>query len=137
MNDDHVPSSPHFFRPVGRTFAAWLVVLLTGAAFLPAPLQKAADPEHAPNPAKAAWFLLWIQELVSHGNAWIAAVLALAVLTAVLPVLRRAPIANAAWFRRGERLLAVASGAIVLAVVVLTVIAMFFRSEQWRLAWPS
>lgn len=118
-------------------FVAWLAVLLVAAAFLPAPLQRAADPEHAPNPAKAAWFLLWIQELVSHGNAWIASVLALAVLTAALPWLRRAPFAEAAWFRRGERLLALASGAIVVAIVVLTVIAMFYRGTQWRFAWPS
>ena len=43
-------------------------VLLLLAALVPAPLETPADPAHAPNPAKSAWFLLWIQELVSYST---------------------------------------------------------------------
>ena len=57
----YVKSSPHFFRPVGRSMLLGVAVLLLLAALVPAPLETPADPAHAPNPAKSAWFLLWIQ----------------------------------------------------------------------------
>lgn len=116
---------------------AWIAVLLVAAWLVPAPLDRAADPAHAPNPARAAWFLVWVQELVSHGTAWVYAVLALAVAFTLLPWLRRSRFEHAQWFRRGERALAVASAGLVLAVIVLTLIGLFFRGEQWRFVLPS
>lgn len=137
MKPDHVPSSPHFFRPVLRSLVALVVLLTVGAAFLPAPLGVRADPAHAPNPAKSAWFLLWIQELVSHGTVWMYAVLALAVAFTVLPWLRPRPTTRAAWFAPGERLFGVLTVFLLLAVLALTIVAYFFRGEQWRLSWPG
>ncbi len=137
MKPDHVPSSPHFFRPVVRSLVALVVLLAVAAAFLPAPLGVRADPAHAPNPAKSAWFLLWIQELVSHGTVWMYAVLALAVAFTVLPWLRPRPATRAAWFAPGERLFGVLTVGLLLAVLALTIVAYFFRGEQWRLSWPG
>ncbi len=74
----YVKSSPHFFRPVGRSMLLGLAVLLLLAALVPAPLETPADPAHAPNPAKSAWFLLWIQELVSYSTLAIYVAVALA-----------------------------------------------------------
>jgi hypothetical protein len=137
VKPDHVPSSPHFFRPVVRSLVALVVLLAVAAAFLPAPLGVRADPAHAPNPAKSAWFLLWIQELVSHGTVWMYAVLALAVAFTVLPWLRPRPATRAAWFAPGERLFGVLTVGLLLAVLALTIVAYFFRGEQWRLSWPG
>lgn len=137
MKPDHVPSWPHFLRPVARAFVALVVALAIAAAFLPAPLQTGADPAHAPNPAKAAWFLLWIQELVSHGTAWIWAVLVLAALFTALPWLRRSRAAHAEWFAPGERLLGLVVLALALAVLALTVVAYLFRGGAWRFVLPA
>ncbi len=137
MIPGHVPSSPHLFRPVLRAAAAWLVALLIAAALVPAPLERAADPAHAPNPAKAAWFLLGVQELVSHGTAWIWALVALAAGFVALPWLRRTPAEHAAWFRRGERLFAAAIAGLALALLALTLIGLCFRGAQWRFVLPS
>lgn len=136
MKDDHVPSSPYFFRPVVRAMAAGVVVLLVLAALLPAPLQRAADPAHPPNPAKSAWFLLWIQELVSHGTAWMYLVLALAVVFFALPWLRRGRLERAAWLQPGERIVGAVVIALALAVAALTVVAFFLRGEHWRFVAP-
>jgi ABC-type uncharacterized transport system permease subunit len=76
----YVKSSPHFFRPVTRVMLLGIAVLLVVAALVPAPLETPADPAHAPNPAKSAWFLLWIQELVSYSTLAIYVALALAAL---------------------------------------------------------
>lgn len=130
---DHVPSSPHFLRPVARTFVVAIAALLVAAAFIKAPLETAADPTRPPNPAKSAWFLLWIQELVSHGTGLMYGVLALAILLFALPWLRREPAERAAWFQRGERLVGVVVIAVTLAIAVLTFVALFMRGENWQL----
>lgn len=130
---DQVPSSPHFFSLIRRGLLVIAVFLLAAAWLVPAPLETAADPLRPPNPAKSAWFLLWIQELVSHGTAWLYAVLLLAALFVALPWLRREPAARAAWFQPGERLVAWAVVAVVVLVVALTFTAMFLRGENWSL----
>ncbi|MBM4130742.1 hypothetical protein FJ250_06905, partial [bacterium] len=62
--NDKIPSSPRFFRLIRRGLLVIAVFLLAAAWLVPAPLETVADPMRAPNPAKSAWFLLWIQELV-------------------------------------------------------------------------
>ena len=136
MNDDHVPSDPHFFRIVIRSAVAWLAVLGAAAWWLRAPLQRAADPAHAPNPAKAAWFLLWIQELVAHGTPWLYAALTLVVAFVALPWLRRTPAEHARWFAPGERVVGAFTLALALAVLVLTLVALLLRGPGWQGAAP-
>jgi len=134
--NDQVPSSPHFFRLIVRGLIVIAVFLLLAAWLVPAPLETAADPTRPPNPAKSAWFLLWIQELVSHGTGWMYAVLALAGLLVALPWLRRARGERAAWFQPGERVVGAVVVAVFALVVVLTVVALFMRGENWRWRGP-
>ncbi|MBP1728737.1 MAG: hypothetical protein H6Q56_1110 [Deltaproteobacteria bacterium] len=85
MKSGFVKSSPHFFRLIRRAFWLLLASLLLLAAFMPAPLQIAADPAVTPNPVKSAWFLLWIQELVSWSRFMIWPVLLLCGVSFLLP----------------------------------------------------
>jgi quinol-cytochrome oxidoreductase complex cytochrome b subunit len=80
---------PHL---VSREFAAAGVVLagvILWAMWLPAPLDSLANPAISPNPAKAAWYFLGLQELLLHMNALAAMSLAGIVLIGivVLPLL--------------------------------------------------
>jgi quinol-cytochrome oxidoreductase complex cytochrome b subunit len=45
---------------------ATLVVVMLLALVVPAPLEEAANPEVTPNPAKAPWYFLGLQELVGY-----------------------------------------------------------------------
>jgi len=60
---------PHLIQ---REFAAATVVI-TGvtiwAMLVPAPLEALANPTQSPNPAKAAWYFLGLQELLLHMHA--------------------------------------------------------------------
>ncbi len=136
MNKDYVPSAPHLLRLVTRSLIASVALLVALAAFVPAPLKSAADPANPPNPAKSAWFLLWIQELVSHGTGWMYLVLALAAAFVALPWLRRGRAEHAAWFPNGERIVAVVALALAIGILALTVVGLYFRGEQWRLVAP-
>jgi len=133
---DQVPSSPSLFRLIKRALLVAVPLVLLAAVFIPAPLETLADPAHPPNPAKSAWFLLWIQEVVSHGTLWIYPILVLALVFVFLPWLRPRDAARAAWFQPGERLPGTAVLAVFLAIIILTLVAQFLRGPNWQLhAW--
>jgi hypothetical protein len=61
-----VPSNPHLIsKEVGVAFALIAVILLF-SALVDAPLEAQANPGESPNPAKAAWYFLGLQELLLH-----------------------------------------------------------------------
>lgn len=135
-NRGYVKSSPHFFRLIGRAAAALSATLLIAAALIPAPLQEQAEIARVPNPVKSAWFLLWIQEVVSYSKYLIYAVLLLGVAFFLLPWLPGRPTRHAGWLQR-ERLEVIAlSLTTVLLMLILTAIGMFFRGENWALTLP-
>ncbi len=101
------------------------------AAFVPAPLQEPADIGKVPNPAKSAWFLLWIQELVGYSRHLIYAVALLAVFFLLLPYTRWGGRDDAA--ERSRRAVAAISIAVFTSIVVLTVVAYLFRGRNWAL----
>ncbi len=131
-----IPSSPRFFRIVERSMLAGLLVLLVLAALVPAPLEAPADPAHPPNPAKSAWFLLWIQELVSYDTLLVYLVAALAAGLVALPWLPLQSPERAAWFGREHRAAAVVALLVGLAVLALTIVGLWFRGPNWRLVSP-
>jgi phosphoglycerol transferase MdoB-like AlkP superfamily enzyme len=134
MKNGFVKSSPHFFRLIIRSMYALAAALLLLAALLPAPLQEQANPAVTPNPAKSAWFLLWIQELVSWSRYMVYPVMLLGVLFLLLPWLPAGTrIHQARWFPREQRAVSTVTVILAAAVVLLTVVAMFFRGVNWSL----
>ncbi|MFZ2947988.1 MAG: selenite/tellurite reduction operon b-type cytochrome membrane protein ExtQ [Desulfuromonadaceae bacterium] len=134
MKNGFVKSSPHFFRIISRSMYALAAVLLLLAALIPAPLQEQANPAITPNPAKSAWFLLWIQELVSWSRLMIYPVMLLGVLFLLLPWLPvGARVHHGGWFPRELRAVSTVTLILAAAVVLLTVVAMFFRGGNWSL----
>jgi len=129
---DYLKSSPYFFRIIKIAFVVLAIVLLVLAVFIPAPLQGPADISRVPNPSKSAWFLMWTQELVSYSNLMVYLILALGLFFLVLPWLPCSrPAERARWFPRDQRLVNVLTVLSFVGIVLLTVIAMFFRGENW------
>jgi hypothetical protein len=50
------------------------VVMIAWAMALPAPLEEAANPTSSPNPAKAPWYFLGLQEMLVYFDPWLAGV---------------------------------------------------------------
>lgn len=131
-----VPASPHFFRPVKRALLAGLATLCVLTLLFPAPLDIAANPSIPPNPAKSAWFLLWVQELVSYGTTAIWIALVLAILLFALPWLPIERVEHASWFHRQHRVLAALVVLSLVAIVCLTIVGLFFRGANWCFVTP-
>ena len=137
MTRGYVRSSPFFFRRIGIAMTLLLLVLLVLAAFLPAPLQEPGNMARVPNPVKSAWFLLWIQELVSYSSYLVYAVLTLAIACILLPWLAGGESSQqAVWLQRGLLPVSVVTLLVVTVVCALTVISLFFRGENWAFVLP-
>ena len=54
---------------------AYAFVLVVWAIFLKAPLEQPANPTVSPNPSKAPWYFLGLQEMLVYFDPWIAGVL--------------------------------------------------------------
>jgi|CXWL01.1.fsa_nt_gi quinol-cytochrome oxidoreductase complex cytochrome b subunit len=136
--DNTVYSWPNLF--VAELFClalTVLVVLLVSLAFN-APLEAPADSTHPPNPSKAPWYFLGLQEMVSYSAFWggvgIPTLMVLGLL--LLPYLDRSPQGVGVWFSR-QRLLANSLFILfVLTNLIFIVIGTFFRGPNWDLVVP-
>ena len=64
--EEEVPSWPHLLFRLLVLFQVVLAVVVLLGIFLNAPLEELANLTHPPNPAKAPWYFLGLQELVSY-----------------------------------------------------------------------
>jgi len=127
----YLKSSPHFFLLIKRSFLLCTGLLLLFAALIPAPLQEPATLAIVPNPVKSAWFLLWIQELVSYRVWLIYLVMLGGMLFVAMPwLIGRAP-ERAVWFGPRHRTIALAVLVLFVGMLLLTLIGLFFRGENW------
>ncbi len=113
-----------------------IALILLWASWVDAPLEEAANPDHSPNPAKAAWYFMGLQELLLHFHPVFGAIvvpgLALAAL-AVLPYLRFDTDAEGVWFRShtGRRT------AVVGALTGLMVTPLLILLDEYALDLPA
>jgi uncharacterized membrane protein len=134
---DFLPSSPFFFRIIKRAMVLLVGILFFLGMVIPAPLEEPANIADVPNPVKAAWFFLWIQELASYSKYLVYAVILAGVYFLLLPYHPGVPEAKKAeWLPRDQRVVNIVTIAGFLFITVLTVIAMFFRGKNWAFVYP-
>jgi len=113
------------------------VILLVSLAFN-APLEEPVNVMHPPNPAKAPWYFLGLQEMVSYSAFWggIGIPGLMLGLLLIVPYIDGGTKGVGRWFAK-ERLLA---NTIFLTLVILNiifiVIGTFFRGPNWTLVSP-
>jgi quinol-cytochrome oxidoreductase complex cytochrome b subunit len=103
--ENTLPSWPHLMTAEAAVFMATFAATLALSLFFDAPLKEMANPLIPENPAKAPWYFLGLQEIVSF-SAFAGGVLlpALAILgLALIPYLDREPEGVGLWFGARER----------------------------------
>jgi cytochrome b-561 len=120
------------------------------AVFVRSPLEEPANALVTPNPAKAPWYFLWLQEIVTDttvrlgavtiNGAFLGGVLlpaALVLLMTFWPWLDKSPAAAAGvWLPASRRRQNLVFLAIALAVIVLTLVGALCRGPYWTFYWP-
>ena len=108
------------------------------AIYFHAPLEEPANPLHPPNPAKAPWYFLGLQEMVSYSAFWggigIPGLLVLFALVA--PFLERRRGGEGVWMDHSRAAANWTFLIIMGALGFLTLVGSVFRGENWALMVP-
>ena len=137
-------------RRTGIVVLGTMAVVSIASVFYHSPLEEAANALATPNPAKAPWYFLWLQEIVTDttiklgpitiNGALIGGVIVpglLVVALAAWPWLDKSPAsATGVWFHRSRRLQNLVFLFIVFVILALTFIGTFCRGPYWQLYWP-
>lgn len=126
---------PHLL--VRHAVAALVVLIVTMVVSLlfDAPLREIANPNVTPNPEKAPWYFVGLQELLSHLHPVVAGVLvpaAIVIGLVALPYIDR----NSARRPRLRKVAVWTFTLFLVAWVVLTLIGFAFRGPDWAWVWP-
>jgi quinol-cytochrome oxidoreductase complex cytochrome b subunit len=150
-NEQHeVNSSPHLTVRLLSVMLLTTVVVLILSLLVPAPLEEPANPAVTPNPAKAPWYFLWLQEIVTDttihiGNFTINGALMGGILLpgllllglALWPYFDKSPdIATGIWFHKARKWQNIVFLVLVLLIVIFTIIGTFLRGPYWQFYWP-
>jgi cytochrome b-561 len=136
--DDEVFAWPHLLYRELLVALGVIVVLHVVSLVFMAPLEEMADPTRTPNPAKAPWYFLGLQELV-HYSALVGGVIVPTVLVLMLlavPYVDRNPAGAGRWFAPERRSANAIFTVTVVVFVVLTIIGTLFRGPNWAWVWP-
>src|SRR5438067_12625149 len=131
-----IVSFPEFIFKEFIAAVAMTVFLLLVSIWLQAPLLGQANPGMTPNPSKAPWYFLGLQELLSRFPPLMAGVAFptfVIVLMILVPFLDRNPSR-----RPSERKVAIILFALYMVIVVaLVLIGVFFRGHEfiWNWGW--
>jgi hypothetical protein len=116
-----------------------LLVLSAGmvifSTFVNAPLRELADPNLTPNPSKAPWYFLGLQELLRYFHPMVAGIVIptfILIGLAAIPFVDRNPST-----KPGDRKLAITLFTMLFMFgATLTIIGSFFRGTGYNWVWP-
>ena len=129
----------------------WTFAAVTALALLvPAPLEAPANALAAPDPAKAPWYFLWLQELVTDlalrigpvvvNGAAVGGLLVPGVLLVVATLWpwidRSGPELAGRWLPPRRRVQCAVFVATVLCIILLTAAGFWLRGPSWAFSWP-
>jgi len=125
---------PHLLIREAIVFMVLVISLVTAALFWDAPLEQLANPLLTPNPAKAPWYFLGLQELLHYFPPLVAGIIIPTLVVIALIVIpyfniniQGAPL----WSGKPRRTL----GIFLTLVIALTVLLAFFRA--WTVLVPT
>jgi cytochrome b-561 len=145
-----VNAVPDLVRRAAVSVLGTFAVISVLASFVRSPLEEAANALVTPNPAKAPWYFLWLQEIVTDttvtigsftiNGAFLGGVILPGLLLGLLtawPWLDRSPAeAAGVWLHRSRRLQNTVFLVAVLVIVLLTIVGTVLRGPSWQLYWP-
>jgi len=137
---DRLPTWPFLVRIEMLVAIAAMVVLTVWSIVIDAPLESAANPNRTPNPSKAPWYFLGLQEVLVYFDPWIAGVmipLLIIVGLMLIPYLDQNPNGNGYYTFRERRfaVLTFLFGFVGLWVIPILV-GVFCRGPGWAWYWP-
>jgi quinol-cytochrome oxidoreductase complex cytochrome b subunit len=126
------------FREIAL-FIFVMIVIMGVSVLFDAPLEEMANLSITPNPAKAPWYFLGIQELVSWGNPfWMGIFIPtiVVILLILIPYLDRSRIGTGLWLHPSRRLHNILFTTFAVIAIGLIIVGTFMRGPNWGFYWP-
>ncbi|MFT4551433.1 MAG: quinol-cytochrome oxidoreductase complex cytochrome b subunit [Chlamydiales bacterium] len=128
---------PHLLRAELIAFM-FTVVLIMILSFIDAPLEEAANATKPPNPSKAPWYFLGLQEMVAYSAFWggvgIPGLIVVGLM--VVPYLDRNPYGSGVWYHRSRYMAIFLYTFFMTTQGILVIIGTYFRGANWGWIWP-
>lgn len=136
--DNTVHSWPDLLTAELFVFVLTIAAILVVSLLFHAPLEEPVNVMHPPNPAKAPWYFLGLQELVSYSAFWggVGIPTLEVIILLLVPYLDRKPFGVGVWFSKDRLLANTLFITFALVNVVLVVIGTFFRGPNWAFVSP-
>jgi len=132
---DRINVFPHLLIEEFIALLVVLAALTVFSTFVNAPLRELANPNLTPNPSKAPWYFLGLQELLRYFHPMIAGITIpsfILVGLAVVPYVDRNPSV-----KPGDRKIAITLFTILFMFgATVTIIGSFFRGPGYNWIWP-
>ncbi len=132
---DRINVFPHLLMEELVSLLVLTVALIVFSTFVQAPLRELANPNLTPNPSKAPWYFLGLQELLRYFHPMIAGVIIptlILVGLAAVPYVDRNPS-----IKPGDRKLAITLFTMLFMFgATLTISGSFFRGPGFNWVWP-
>src|SRR6478672_2208911 len=132
---DRVHTWPHLLLEEFIAMAILFAGLLVFSSLINAPLRELANPNLTPNPSKAPWYFLGLQELLRYFHPMVAGIVIptfILVGLAAVPYVDRNPST-----KPGDRKIAITLFTMLFMFgAILTIIGCFFRGPGYNWTWP-
>ena len=116
------------------------VLLVLWSIFLKAPLEEPANPSVAPNPSKAPWYFLGLQEMLVYFDPWIAGVVLPGLIIfglMAIPYIDINPKGNGYYtFKERKFAIITFSFGFLILWIVLIIFGTFLRGPNWNFFGP-
>ena len=142
--EENEPGVIHVWPYLCRLEFLMLIAVMIGLAVwsigIDAPLEEPANPTKTPNPSKAPWYFLGLQEMLVYFDPWIAGVVLPGLIIfglMAIPYLDPNPNGRGHYaFRERKFAIAVFCFGFVFLWVILIILGTFFRGPGWNFFWP-
>jgi len=138
--DDKIHTWPHLVRMEFLVTIFVVVIMVLWSVLIDAPLEEPANPTRTPNPSKAPWYFLGLQEMLVYFDPWHAGVVMPTLIIVglmMIPFIDINPKGNGYYTFKARKyeILTFFFGFHILWVSMI-IIGTFFRGPGWNLFWP-
>jgi hypothetical protein len=130
---------PYFMYTIVLCFLLTTVGLWIWSMAIPAPLEPLADPNKTPNPSKAPWYFVGLQELLVYFDPWIAGVVLPTLIIVglmAIPYLDKSPHGIGEYNFKDRKFAVIVFSLGTAFWFILIIVGYFFRGPSWQWYWP-
>lgn len=140
VSKSELPTWPYLVRKEFLAVIICTILLIVWSVLLDAPLEEHSDPTMTPNPAKAPWYFLGLQEMLVYFDPWIAGVvfpILIIIGLMAIPYVDFNPKGNG-YYTFKERKFALLTFCFGFHIlwILLIIIGVFMRGPGWLWFWP-